>query len=270
MMANIRLLHPEYEYLFFDDKAVVHFIDQEYPEYRTVFDSFPFNIQRYDFFRYLAVFCYGGFYFDQDVMLAQSVSRLREAGCVFPFEGLTYSLFLRRKYQIDWELGNFAFGATAGHPFLGAVIENCVRAQKDSAWAGQMMRGIPMLSKKAYQVLYTTGPGLISRTLAERPDLAKTVMVLFPNDVCAEDAWNRFGEYGVHMMDNTWLKRPGRIRNRIVLELEALTMRMRLRESRALGKTRHYPNVAKPRPSSIEAQDCLGELVSHRAGFGGS
>jgi hypothetical protein len=268
MMANIRLLHPEYEYLFFDDRAVVHFIDQEYPEYRTVFDSFPFNIQRYDFFRYLAVHRYGGFYLDQDVMLAESVSDLREAGCVFPFEGLTYSLLLRRKYQMDWQLGNFAFGAAAGHPFLEAVIENCVRAQKDSAWAGQMMRGIPMLSKKAFQVLYTTGPGLVSRTLAEHPELEKTVLVLFPDDVCAENDWNQFGEYGVHLMDNTWLKRPGRIRNRIVLELEAFKMRMRLRESRALGKTRYYPNMAKPSPSSKDARGCLGELVSNRTGFG--
>ena len=51
MVSNIRLLHPDYEYLFFDDAAVEKFIDQEFPQYRTVFDSFRFRIQRYDFFR---------------------------------------------------------------------------------------------------------------------------------------------------------------------------------------------------------------------------
>ena len=62
MMANIRLLNPDYEYLFFDDEGVRRFIEQESPQHREVFDSFRFPIQRYDFFRYLAVYRYGGFY----------------------------------------------------------------------------------------------------------------------------------------------------------------------------------------------------------------
>src|SRR5271154_204643 len=111
MMANLRLLNPDYEYLFFDEQRLQKFIDQEFPQYRSLFDSFPFRIQRYDFFRYLAVYHFGGFYFDLDVMLASDLSSLSESGCVFPFEGLTLSNFLRNRHGIDWELGNYAFGA---------------------------------------------------------------------------------------------------------------------------------------------------------------
>src|SRR5437879_786840 len=68
MMCNLRLLNPDYEYLFFDNHQVETFINQEFPQYRGVFDSFQFRIQRYDFFRYLAVYRHGGFYFDLDVM----------------------------------------------------------------------------------------------------------------------------------------------------------------------------------------------------------
>ncbi len=143
MMANLRLLNPDYEYLFFDEKRVRSFIDQEFSQYRTVFDSFQFPIQRYDFFRYLAVYRHGGFYFDLDVILASDLSSLLESGCVFPFEGLTLSDFLRNQHKMDWEIGNYAFGAAAGHPFLEAVIENCVRAQKDPSWVKPMMRGLP-------------------------------------------------------------------------------------------------------------------------------
>jgi mannosyltransferase OCH1-like enzyme len=53
---NLRLLNPDFEYLFFDDAQVEQFIDAEFPQYRHVFDSFPVPIQRYDFFRYLAVY----------------------------------------------------------------------------------------------------------------------------------------------------------------------------------------------------------------------
>ena len=69
MMTNLRLLHPDYEHRFFDDEDVRRFIVQECPQYRDVFDGFRFPIQRYDFFRYLAVHRLGGFYFDLDVLL---------------------------------------------------------------------------------------------------------------------------------------------------------------------------------------------------------
>ena len=85
-VANVRLLNPDFEYLFFDNKQVEEFIDEKFPEYRSVFDSFRVSIQRYDFFRYLAVFYFGGFYFDLDVFLASGLEDLLESGCVFPFE----------------------------------------------------------------------------------------------------------------------------------------------------------------------------------------
>jgi hypothetical protein len=181
MVSNLRLLHPEYEYLFFDDAAVAKFLDEEFPQYRAVMDAFRFPIQRHDFFRYLAVYRYGGFYFDLDVLLASGLDGLLESGCVFSFEGLTFSHFLRNQLHMDWEIGNYGFGAAPGHPFLGAIIENVVRAQKDPAWVKPMLRGLPPLSKTEFYVLYTTGPGLVTRTFAENPDLAKTVTVMFPS-----------------------------------------------------------------------------------------
>src|SRR5437660_57893 len=83
--VNLRLLNPDFEYLFFDDAQVEEFIDTEFPSYRPVVDSFPERIQRYDFFRYLAVYRFGGFYFDTDVLLASPLEELLAFGCVFLF-----------------------------------------------------------------------------------------------------------------------------------------------------------------------------------------
>ena len=81
-VANVRLLNPDFEYLFFNDEQVEKFIDEEFPKYRNVFKSFRYPIQRYDFFRYLAVYHFGGFYFDMDVFLASSLTDLLGFGCV--------------------------------------------------------------------------------------------------------------------------------------------------------------------------------------------
>lgn len=264
MMANMKLLNPDFEYLFFDDEGVQALIDREFPQYRVVFDSFRFPIQKYDFFRYLAVYHYGGFYFDLDVMLASGLSGLLEYGCVFPFEGLTISDYLREHYNLDWEIGNYAFGAAPGHPFIRDVIENCVRAQQDPNWVKPMMRGIPALSKTDYWVLNTTGPGLVTRTLAEDSELANLVTVLFPDDVTDTQNWNRFGDFGVHLMQGSWRPSRSHFRNRMALRLESAKLNGLVSKSAKLGKTRIH-GASKSIDSQYQlpnSRDNAGPLVS--------
>jgi len=255
MVSNLRLLNPDFEYIFFDDEDVEKLIDENFPQYRTIFDSFPHPIQRYDFFRYLAIYRYGGFYFDLDILLASGLAPLLSYGCVFSFEGLTYSRYLRTQYHMDWEIGNYAFGAAPGHPFIGAVIENCVRAQREPNWVIPMMRGLPRLSRPEFSVLYTSGPGLVTRTLADNPSLARSVKVLFPDNVCDFDNWNRFGEFGVHLMDASWRPKTGRIHRRLTLFFEARRCRKLTKVSSAHGKVRHdnYDPRYEAKPSTFPA-----------------
>ena len=237
-MANIRLLNPDYEYCFFDDAQVEAFIDNEFPQYRAVVNSFLFPIQRFDFFRYLVILRYGGFYFDLDVLLASSLSPLLGHRCVFPFEALTVSHFLRTTLKMDWQVGNYAFGATPGHPFIEAIITNCVKACVDPAWVKPMMRGTPPLIKNEFFVINSTGPGLVSRTLAENRGLASTVTVLFPDDVCDRRTWHRFGEYGVHLGESSWRSKRSIVAQKATDYCWRCMTNWRLRQSRKLGKSR--------------------------------
>src|SRR4051794_19849685 len=140
---NLQLLNPNFEYLFFDDAEVERFIDAEFPHHRRTFDIFGTRIQRYDFFRYLVVYRLGGFYFDTDVLLASPLDDLLGCGCVFSFEELGLNRYLSKVYGMDWEVGNYGFGAAPEHPFLHAVITNCVRAQEQPEWSQDMLRSIP-------------------------------------------------------------------------------------------------------------------------------
>jgi hypothetical protein len=240
-MSNMRLLNPDFEYLFFDDTQVEQFIEREFPEYRSLFHSFQFPIQRYDFFRYLVVYRFGGFYFDLDVLLASGLSGLLEHGCVFPFERLTVSRFLRDNLGMDWQMGNYAFGAAPGHPFLEAIIKNCVRAQADPNWVKPMFRGSPPLIKNETFILNSTGPGLISRTLAESGELAESVTVLFPEDVCDVSNWNRFGEYGIHIMDSSWRSNRSFVLRKFSDYCGRWLQYKNIKRSLRLGKTRYHP-----------------------------
>jgi hypothetical protein len=206
VIKNLRLLNPDFEYVFFDGAQIEAFIDTEFPQYRPIFDSFPARIQRFDLFRYLAIYRLGGFYFDTDVLLASSLEDLLEFSCVFPFEQLSLYSYLHDEYGMDWEIGNYAFAAAAGHPFIEAIIKNCVRAHENPQWVEPMMKSIPKMFRDEYHVLTTTGPGLVSRTLAAFPDARNQVKVLFPEDVCDLKSWFCFGDYGVHLQVGQWRK----------------------------------------------------------------
>jgi hypothetical protein len=236
--ANLRLLNPDFEYLFFDDDRIEQFIDVEFPQYRPVFESFSLPIQRYDFFRYLAIYRLGGFYFDTDVFLATGLSDLLEFSCVFPFEHLSIHSFLCEAYGMDWEIGNYAFGAAPGHPFLQAIIKNCVRAQQHPEWVQPIMNSIPRMFRREHFVLVTTGPGLVSRTLAEYPGACDQVRVLFPDDVCDPNTWYRFGAYGIHLQLGTWRKRSGLVHRVLRRHWEAMTRKALLKQSLRRGGKR--------------------------------
>lgn len=239
--CNLKLLHPDWEHLFFTDDDIEHFVDDHYPQYRTTFAAFTRPIQRVDFFRYLAVFRLGGFYFDLDVLLSRPLTELLCYESVFPFEELTLNRFLRRRYKMDWELGNYAFGAAPGNPFLGAIIDNCVRAQTDYDWLRPMLQGVRSLRRSEFYVFNTTGPALVSRTFAENPELAAQVNVLFPDDVCDPSNWHLFGDYGIHLMSSSWVTKGDSIRRRIGNRLDALSLARLLPESRRLGPLREIP-----------------------------
>ncbi len=248
-VANIKLLNPDFEYRFFDDEQVEAFFRREFPEYQETICRFKYPIQKYDFFRYLAIYRYGGFYFDLDVFLAGDLSPLLGFDCVFSFEDLNMSRFLRQRYGMDWAIGNYAFGAVAGHPFLKAVVENCVRAQNDPQWVEPMMRDIPRIFRPEFFVLNTTGPTLISRTLAENPTLANTVTVLFPDDVCDPQNRHHFGDYGIHLMNASWRKHYGWVLRRLASMWEVWTYHRFLKQSRRLGKTRPLVSTGQTQTS---------------------
>ncbi len=210
--VNLKLLNPEFEYLFFDDAHVDTFVREKFPEFTDVFHAFGSRIQQMDFFRYLAVYHYGGFYFDLDVLLFEKLESLLRFACVFPFERIGISWYFKRRYKMHWDVGNYAFAAQSGHPFLEKIIENCCRAQKDPDSVRPILRSMPAIFRKNSSILCTTGPMLVTKTYAENPQLHSSIEILRPEDICDRRNWNKFGAYGLHLRNGSWRPRGSYVR----------------------------------------------------------
>lgn len=123
-----RRLNPGMRHQFFDNHARRKFVGEIFPDYLGVYDGFRFGIQQADFFRYLAVYHFGGLYCDTDMECLQPFDRfLAMEGMVL---GVEAHLTARRQRELAYrhpvQIANCIFAAEPRHPFLLKLIERIV------------------------------------------------------------------------------------------------------------------------------------------------
>lgn len=178
-----------FEYYFYTDSDINDFIEQHYPEYKLLFDSFPHNIQKIDFFRLLIIYHYGGFYFDIDVNINKNISKLCKYSCVFPEEYKNNTDDYLQNKGIDYLIGNYAFGAEPKHPFIKYCIDNVVNQKIHDSLIPQ---------NKSKYIFYTTGPVFITDCYADFTN-KRNIKILKTNES------HCFGNYGKHLMQGSWI-----------------------------------------------------------------
>jgi len=58
--ASCMDMHPQYDFMFWDDDNSKEFVAQEFPEILPTWNSYPHLIQRADSLRYMVLYKYGG------------------------------------------------------------------------------------------------------------------------------------------------------------------------------------------------------------------
>jgi mannosyltransferase OCH1-like enzyme len=159
------------------------------PEYYNTFISFKYKIQQLDFFRYLAVYYYGGIYLDLDMDIDKSFNDLDQSICQFPIEIMG---------EDDILVGNYAFYAPKGDPFIKHIIDCIVNKviTNNEIQDAQKYHTDP---KEHVYVYFTTGPELVTRayyTYTDRDNVRLLTSQPQMNDC--------FGDYGKHYSYGSW------------------------------------------------------------------
>lgn len=158
---SVRLLHPDYEYMFWTDDTARQFIDIYFNWFLETYDSYPYNIMRADVIRYFVLVHYGGIYIDLD------------NGCDFSMDPLrAFPAWLRKTDPTG--VSNDIMGSVPRHPFFLMVLEKLK--------AYNVNYGISYLT-----IMYSTGPLFLSviRKQYKRLGLAPPggeVRILLPVD----------------------------------------------------------------------------------------
>ena len=193
LINNLKSYNPDFKYYFFSDEDINIFLEKEYPEYIETFNNFEYKIQKIDFFRLVAVYHYGGFYFDIDVNITSSIHELCNFSCVFPQEYKINGDYYLRKKNMNMLIGNYGFGACPKNNFIKMCIDNIIKPKIS-------IDDIPFKGcNKQIKVFYTTGPVLISDCYIDYDNKEEIKIITSDNDKPYQ-----FGNFGEHLMYGTW------------------------------------------------------------------
>jgi mannosyltransferase OCH1-like enzyme len=197
-IKTLRDKNPDFEYKFFDDKEVVRFIETYYPEYVDLFNGLE-NISKFDFFRYLAIYKYGGFYFDIDMTINHSLAPLTEGHtAIFPKEFEISGLSILEEQNLTFLLGQYAFAATPKHPFIKHLINNIKYPPfKQDTW-----RNFEAQCGRGTKAHFRTAAVLVSQSYISYLSSGSSKITILEPTPQFESA--RFGNYGKHWAMGSW------------------------------------------------------------------
>jgi mannosyltransferase OCH1-like enzyme len=202
-VKKVKDMNPTYNYMFFDDNDIVDFIQNKMPEYYNVFAGLTSKIQQIDFFRYLAIYYYGGLYLDLDIDLdipIDDFSRL-DNKCIFPVEIKNVCDELLINQKVHYLIGNYAFYSSPGHPFIKKIIDNIVSQRINESDIKKAQETCTDDIRDVY-VYYRTGPILVTQTYVDYLSKKEHEDVLIIEPRSYKD--NCFGDYGRHCCYGSW------------------------------------------------------------------
>jgi len=198
-ILSLKKYNNDFEFKFFTDKDIEQFLEKHYPEYYEIYKKLPIKIQKIDYFRYVAVYHYGGFYFDLDMTGFKSLSDLCKNSCIFPIDShIDYYMCEKNRYKnycrsnMKFLLGQYAFAAKPKHPFIKKIIDeinnNIDVYIKDSKTE---------YGKTHDYVYKSTGPDFVTNVYMSYND---------KNDITIlnHEKNQYFGDYAKHNYYGTW------------------------------------------------------------------
>ncbi len=189
---KLKELHQDWEIKLWTDDEMEQFINVNYPEYSNTYYNFSKMIMRCDFFRYLIVYHYGGFYLDLDIYMFRDLSDLLQRDLSLFCENVlsdTECTIFGHDAKEKIRVANYGFGAKPKNKFLYEVLEYLNNQNKFDG-----------------DVIETTGPGMLTR-LYHR---FKPCELIYPTEKRSPPHCNckinscRLGNYGNHLHMNSW------------------------------------------------------------------
>lgn len=158
------ILNPDWFHYIWTEKIALFFMKLYYPSYVSLYNSYPYAIQRVDVLRYFILQMYGGIYVDMDMECLKSLTYMRN---LFPKD---IYIIETANSTLGSKVSNSMMFSIPKHPFWKKVIKK-LRKNKDTPW----------YYSRHLSIMYSTGPSFLNRLFTKYQ--YKLSLNLFPMDL---------------------------------------------------------------------------------------
>jgi mannosyltransferase OCH1-like enzyme len=203
LLKKINEFNPEYNYLFFSDNDIDDFLSSKYPKYYETYLKLPVKIQKFDFFRYVVLYHYGGIYLDLDMLVLDNFDDILHKECVIPIEQYVNKDQKRYKnIKNDFLLGNYALACEKRNDFMKMLIDNIhlnITNINDT-----FENGFKNKLEKEIFVYETTGPDYVTNCYIDYKNKKDIQLLINPKSFNNRN--HTFGKYARHLYFGSWKK----------------------------------------------------------------
>ncbi len=206
--------HRDWTFILWTDAMNRTFIQENYPAFLTIYDSYPENIQRVDAIRYFILLKHGGVYIDLDFECLENIEPLLEGKqCVLGEEPEEHCLIHNKKLIIS----NAFMASEANHLFFHSICDELERSSYDSHHPNNMVlesTGSFMITRVYNNYDYKNDVTLLKSNIIS-PLSSNEVQQILNNDVIPSEIQDKIDTaYAVHYYWGTWWKYKTFLRQR--------------------------------------------------------
>lgn len=161
--------YPDWEYMFWDNNSMNEFILNYYPQFWTIYNDYPYNIQRWDAIRYLILDTFGGMYVDFDYESIKPMNDLLfDKYCCFSSEPPGHFHVVNSCIYFN----NALMLSIPEHPFIKKIISKVFSYEKDKKYD---------VNDKFTYVMSTTGPKMLTGLYESLEEQEKDSIYIIPH-----------------------------------------------------------------------------------------
>jgi len=193
LVEKWKTMNPDFRHIFMTETTITDFLQTHYPPYLETYNKLPRFIQKLDFFRYVALYHYGGFYFDVDVEPVKPLDMdVLYHQAVFPIDQYVRANSSRLEWfynnSQNFLLGQYAFGCREKDPFMRRVVEEIHK---------NVDKYVATVSADEEYVYKTTGPDFITKIYTNYEKKGEIFILDNGKEQC-------FGDYATHRLLGSW------------------------------------------------------------------
>lgn len=176
-------LNPEFEVRWWRNADVRALLEEHDPGHLRVYDGYERDIQRADFARYAILYYCGGLYLDLDIEAVAPfyplLAELRNHSCILceetqlapEFRKMTATYPIRQclpeaeRPECTLRISNFFLAARKGDATMKRILDLCVARSRHTV-------------REDYDVIFTTGPDVVSTVVESRRDQGACILSL--------------------------------------------------------------------------------------------